>query len=160
MKTLNLLLILLFAGAFLFAIGCLGGNSDTDDDDASDDDATDDDTDDDDEPYIVDTSNTDCKDYKDEEPEEGIEFNYEDGILTVVHVNAYYNCCIDRIDVQMQLENFTIDLYETEIVPMPCDCLCYFDVTTQIAALESGTSYTVNIYVYDALSISGEVTIP
>lgn len=159
MKILNILVILMFVSLGTFILGCSSGDSD--DDDAADDDSTvDDDDDDQDEPHIVNTSNTDCKEFtKDEEPEEGIDFSYEDGVLTVFHTNVEYNCCLERVDVEMEISNFVIDLYETEIAPNPCDCLCLYDVVTQIAGLESG-NYTVNIYVYGALSISGEVTIP
>jgi len=157
MKNLSVLVILILVGAGLFIFSCSQNNSGNDDA-ADDDSGTDDDNQD--EPYIVDTSNSDCKNNsKDNQPDDGIKFEYEDGILTVIHTNVEYNCCLDRVDVQMQLENFVIDLYETEVVSAPCDCLCHYDITTHIANLESGT-YAVNIYVYGELSVSGEVEIP
>jgi len=160
-----LVLIGMIALAVFFAFNCDStgaGSSGDDDTNQNDDDVGDDDDQDipSDDPYIVDSSNTDCKEFpKDGEPEEGIELSYEGGILTVVHTNVLYNCCIDRVDVEMEVDDFVIDLYETEVVPMPCDCICYFDVTTRIAELGPGT-YTVNVYVYGRLSVSGEVEIP
>ena len=57
------------------------------------------------------------------------------------------------------MQDFVISLYETEVVPDPCYCMCYFDVTTQIADLPSG-SYTVDIYVEGEFRVSGDIDIP
>ena len=107
-------------------------------------------------PHVLDTSNSSCKD--DEQPQ-SIEFDYADGVLTVTHVNGVFNCCLDSIEVTMQMEGGTIDLYEQEITPNPCFCVCPFDVTTRIEGLASG-SYTVNIFANGYFAVSGQVEIP
>jgi hypothetical protein len=156
---------------FGFALGAaLSCGDDDDDNDVADDDAVDDDTADDDQadddtagPSVIDVGNSDCKDgsgpeAKDDWPQD-ITFDYEDGILTVTHVNGYFNCCLDSIDVTMSITGPVIDLYEVEVTPNPCFCECPFDVVTEIAGLAPG-SYTVNIYADGAFAISGEVEIP
>jgi len=146
-------LVLLAASALLcIAMGC-NGCTDNDDDDSGDDDSGSG-------PDIQDVSNSGCKeDETDAEPAEGIDLSYADGFLTVVHTDVVYNCCLDRIDVTMQIEGTVISLYETEVAPNPCDCICRYDVTTRISGLESGT-YTVNIYVNNQISVSGTIEIP
>ena len=180
---LALVALLIVATSLLAVISC---GDDDDDDDATDDDLVDDDIADDDlndddnadddigdddisdddttaGPTIVDVSNTGCKDgtvppSKDSWPE-GLEFTYDNGVLTVTHVNAEFNCCLDYIDVEMELAGFTIDLYEEEVTPNPCWCICPFDVVTHIANLDPGT-YTVNIYANGNFALSGQIDIP
>jgi hypothetical protein len=166
-----LLLAVLAAFSIGFACSCHWGDHDSchdewADDDAADDDAGDDDVGDDDTgpPHILDTSRTDCKDgsgpTKDEEWPQSIEFHYENGVLTVTHVNGAFNCCLDYVQVTLQMEGeWTIDLYEQEVASNPCFCVCPFDVTTRIEGMASG-SYTVNIYANGAFAVSGQVEVP
>lgn len=145
-------------------------NFDDDDDDLipaddDDDNDTDDDTADDDisqEPAIAGVEHGTCKDgsgpAKEEWPEQLL-LTYTGNVLTVTHVNGVFNCCLDSIEVTMQLNGFTIDLYEEEYAPNPCYCICPFDVITHIANLVAG-SYTVNVYANGTFSLSGQVTIP
>ncbi len=136
------------------------GSSDDDaDDDLDDDVATDDDL-----PSLLDTDHSDCKDgstpeAKDDEYPIDIEFAYEDGVLTVTHVNGVFNCCLERIDVTLNIDGWAITLYEVEYTPEPCWCECPFDVVSQIGGLAPGT-YTVDIYANGDYSVGGEVVIP
>jgi hypothetical protein len=137
------------------------GDDDTGDDDTGDDDTGDDDTGDDDDVQVVDTDFGECKntDKADDEHPEGIDLAYAEGLLTVTHVNGVFNCCVERIDVEATLEGTTLDVTETEYAPEPCNCVCPFDVATQVSGLAPGT-YTVNIWSFEVLRISGEITIP
>ena len=138
-----------------------------DDDAVTDDDAaTDDDLGDDDSgaPTITDFSNGKCKngagpDKADDDWPPSVEFDYADGILTVTFINGMFNCCLDYVEVTMELTGLVIDLYEQEVAPNPCYCECPFDVETQIANLAAGT-YTVNIYDNGTFAVSGQTTIP
>jgi hypothetical protein len=178
---ISLMATLALACAFAFVSGC-GGDDDDDDgsddddsddatddiaDDADDDDADDtgasDDTvaDDDTGPEIIGVENSECKNGggKDDLYPEGIEFSWAAGVLTVTHVNGSFNCCLDTIDVTMQLSSGTIDLREQEAAANPCFCVCPFDVATRINGLLSG-HYLVNIYTNGVKTISGETDAP
>jgi hypothetical protein len=64
--------------------------------------------------------------------------------LIVRHIDAVYNCCIKEIKVSVSVSGNVIELYETEILEDPCDCLCPYDITTEISNLSAGT-YSVQI---------------
>jgi hypothetical protein len=64
--------------------------------------------------------------------------------LIVRHIDAVYNCCIEDIAVSVTVSDQVIDLYETEILYAPCDCLCPYDITTEIFDLPPGV-YTVQV---------------
>ena len=104
--------------------------------DDDDDDTGDDDNDDnDDGPVVLDTGHGTCKDAKDDGDEaypEGIDLQFTDGVLTVTHVNGVFNCCVERIDVEVALAGGVLSLTETEYAPEPCDCICPYDVVTRV----------------------------
>jgi len=64
--------------------------------------------------------------------------------LWVYHIDAVYNCCIEDIDVTVRVEGNVVDLLETEILQAPCDCVCPYDIATQVTNLSPGI-YTVRI---------------
>jgi hypothetical protein len=64
--------------------------------------------------------------------------------LIVWHIDAVYNCCIKDVEVSVTVSDQVIDLYETEILYAPCDCLCPYDITTEIFDLPPGV-YTVQV---------------
>ena len=183
------LLLVVALVSLLFAVSCQGDDDDNDDDNPGAGDPDDDDNDhnddnnnddnnndddnnddavgddDDDVPGIQGISHSDCKDgsmppdKKEETWDEDIAFSYEDSVLTVTHVNVEFNCCMDHVDVTMEIQDFEITLYEVEVTPDPCWCICPFDVETEIANLPPGT-YTVDIYANGEYAIGGETTIP
>jgi hypothetical protein len=63
--------------------------------------------------------------------------------IIVLHRDAFYNCCY-TIWVELVQEDNVFSLYEHES-GTPCFCMCYFDITTTIYDLQSGT-YTINVY--------------
>ncbi len=73
--------------------------------------------------------------------------------VTVLHVDAYYNCCLTPVTEVVQ-EGFVINLYEHETGENPCYCLCYFDLETTVYDLPAGT-YTVNVYDAEGEYIGG-----
>jgi len=95
-----------------------------------------------------------------QENEEEFLTDVENGVLTLTHKNAIYNCCIEDIDVSVKIEGEEVHLYETEILEIPCDCICPYDITTRINSLGPGV-YT--IYFWNDSGRLGEirdVTIP
>jgi len=79
--------------------------------------------------------------------EEKFTYSYNNNILYLLHENASYNCCIEKIIVTMEMVGNTINIYEEEWYGdnSPCKCLCPYDITTKIGCLEAGT-YVVNFY--------------
>lgn len=139
-------------------------DDDNDDDDNDDDNNDDNDNDDDQGPVILGSENTTCKNgaplSRDEDPQwpESLTLEYLAGILTVHHVNGFFNCCLDTIDVSLVADGYTLSLYEQEVAANPCFCECPFDVNTEISNLAPGL-YTVNVYVNGEFSISEDVTV-
>ena len=76
----------------------------------------------------------------------------DDGIVAVVgenkimvtHLNATYNCCPDEIAVTLEVEGNKLKLNEAEILTTPCDCMCCYNVDTEIAVFEPG-EYIVEV---------------
>jgi hypothetical protein len=63
--------------------------------------------------------------------------------VTVVHADAFYNCCFEITTTVVQVGE-VIDIYE-HTSGLPCYCLCYFDVNTTLYGLDAGT-YTISVY--------------
>ncbi len=140
---------------------CIMENCDIPSGDDDDDDATTTDDDDAAGPQVADVDHTTCKDGSKDKNDwpESVEFDYSDDALTVTHVNGVFNCCLESIDVTLDLTDLVLTLYEVEYTPMPCDCICPYDVVTQIEDLDAG-DYTVNVYVNGSLAISADTVIP
>ena len=77
--------------------------------------------------------------------EEAVEFTVDGTTLTVTHVDAAYNCCIEPNETTavLTVEGQTLNLVENATVANPCDCLCCTDVEATVTDLAPGT-YTVN----------------
>ncbi len=131
-------------------------DDDIDDDDVDDD--VDDDDDDQDDPSLESFENSLCLNLKANEPQ-SIDFDYSDDVLTVIHRNGVFNCCLDYVDVEMVISEMTITLNENEYAPEPCNCVCPTDVTSRISGLAAG-NYTIDIFANGNLAISGETVIP
>ena len=55
------------------------------------------------------------------------------------------NCCADAVELEMEVENYAITLYETEETPNPCWCVCPYPVSAVLGPFAAGT-YTVEVY--------------
>jgi hypothetical protein len=53
--------------------------------------------------------------------------------ITVYHHGAVYNCCPDYFQYDVSVEKTRILVEEREILTMPCDCLCCFDLAVTLA---------------------------
>ena len=58
--------------------------------------------------------------------------------IIVTHLNATYNCCPDEIGMRLLMEGDKMKLIEEEILSTPCDCMCCYNVDTEIAGLIAG----------------------
>lgn len=63
-------------------------------------------------------------------------FNKTEGILTIKHINAGFNCCPEDIVVTITLKNDSLYIGEQESAGM-CNCDCLYDLTYQINNLEA-----------------------
>jgi len=72
--------------------------------------------------------------------------------ITVLHADAFYNCCF-QITTEVVQTDSVINLYE-HTSGEPCFCMCYFDLTTTIYNLDPGT-YTINVYNADGEYVGG-----
>ncbi len=68
--------------------------------------------------------------------------------LHVTHRNAAYNCCLDEIRVTFENQGSLLRLSETEVAPMPCHCMCCYDVKATVADLWPGI-YTLEYCWFD-----------
>ncbi len=79
--------------------------------------------------------------------EERFEASYDpqSKTLTAAHYNAVFNCCIEKIDVELKTDGFVLSLYEKEIAETPCNCICPYNVVSTIDGLADG-EYEVKFY--------------
>ena len=97
-------------------------------------------------PYLQQYSNSGCLDgTRDDYPfcgDDAFELTLAGDTLHVLHANATYNCCPDDITVSLSVQGSLLRLTEEEILTMPCDCMCCYDVSVAVAGLAPG-DYTV-----------------
>lgn len=75
---------------------------------------------------------------------ECIEYAYDgEGILTLRHINAGFNCCPGRIDATITVSKNMIVIEDRE-EEQGCFCQCLFDLRYAILELEPG-EYTISI---------------
>ncbi len=72
-----------------------------------------------------------------------IEWTFSNGIFAIKHFNAGFNCCFDRIEIDLAVHEKFITIHETDINPN-CYCLCVRDIDYNISEIPTG-SYTVRI---------------
>jgi len=68
--------------------------------------------------------------------------------LHTLHANATYNCCPDEIVVSLTVAGHTLTLTEEEILTVPCDCMCCYDVEATVVGLTPG-QYRVEYFWFD-----------
>ncbi|OGU13040.1 MAG: hypothetical protein A2X61_03505 [Ignavibacteria bacterium GWB2_35_12] len=72
-------------------------------------------------------NNLDCIEYN---------FNNDDGILRLKHINAGFNCCPGKITADISISSDAIIINEKEQSAL-CDCDCLFDIDYEIKNLDS-----------------------
>jgi hypothetical protein len=58
-------------------------------------------------------------------------------------INA--NCCLDKIELTMTLEDNIIKILETEYLTTPCFCLCDYPTDARLGPFDNGT-YALEVY--------------
>jgi hypothetical protein len=73
-----------------------------------------------------------------------ISYDYTGGVLYFLHHNAFFNCVADLI-VEFAKVGDTLRLTERNVATEFAYCMCYFDITAEIAGLPPG-SYVAEVY--------------
>lgn len=77
---------------------------------------------------------------------ECIQWSYEDSLLSLTHLQAVYNCCLDSIEVEMAVGEQTILIVESEYPEggQGCRCTCRYDLEYQMVIVSAG-SYVLHL---------------
>jgi hypothetical protein len=85
---------------------------------------------------------------------ECLEYEYDGRTLRFTHVNAAFNCCLDRITSIVRIEGNTISLEEESILENGgCFCECLYDLVYQI------TNLAPAVYTFEIPSFSGVIVV-
>ena len=78
--------------------------------------------------------------------QECLEYEYDGSTLLLKHVNAAFNCCLDGMEAEVDIDGERITITETEKLAngLGCFCICLYDLSYLITNLEQGV-YTVVI---------------
>jgi hypothetical protein len=93
-----------------------------------------------------------------------IDYVFENGILTMSHGNAYFNCG-GKIVVAFEQASDTLRFFEINISNLWAYCMCYFAVSASVDGLAPGV-YTAEVYARepidapDLLIDRREITLP
>ncbi len=77
--------------------------------------------------------------------QECIEWQYTDGVLSIHHVNAGFNCCVTALLAGFDKDGNQITIAETEDLEYGgCSCLCLYDIDYRISYL-AADEYTFTV---------------
>jgi hypothetical protein len=85
--------------------------------------------------------------------------------VTVHHDAALYNCCPDGFDYEIDyIAGFEIHVIELEVLSIPCDCNCCYNLSVDIADVAPG-EYNVFLEWWDYETAQGQfggfqITVP
>lgn len=80
--------------------------------------------------------------------EDVIELTAAPQTLQVAHLNALYNCCVEEIQISLNVEGTTLHFTEVDDTPYPCWCECCFTPGATATGLIPGL-YTVEFCWFD-----------
>lgn len=94
---------------------------------------------------------------------ECIQWSYEDNLLSLKHLNAVYNCCLDSIEVDMIVSEQTIYIVESEYPEggQGCRCTCQYLLVYHVPVASAG-SYLLHLRSntqYDGLQSLFEISL-
>lgn len=83
---------------------------------------------------------TNISECKKEEANPAISYEYKNGNLILNYLNIKFNCCADKLESEVDINEDTIiiDLKEKYSEAGPCDCICPFDVMLIIKNIKPG----------------------
>lgn len=72
---------------------------------------------------------------------ECIQWSYQDSVLSLTHLQAVYNCCLDSIEINMAVTEQAITIVESEYPEggEGCRCTCRYDLEYQVVIPSAGT---------------------
>jgi hypothetical protein len=77
--------------------------------------------------------------------------------LFVYHDSAFYNCC-SKIRFDVEVNDSILDFIEVDTATNLCNCMCHFNLTTQLAGLAHST-YTARLWTAGRDSLLGEAVV-
>jgi len=89
-------------------------------------------------------SQSGCLDDPYGEKQTEVEYIYDSGLLTMIHHDAFFNCAAILV-VDFELAGDTLRFTETNVSDDYVYCVCYFEVTAQVAGIAAG-QYVAEIY--------------
>lgn len=85
-----------------------------------------------------------------------------EGVISIVHESALYNCCPDRFDYSISQEGTSISVVETEVVTIPCACMCCYAIPVSVGPVQPG-QYQIDFSWHDETGLRHtllDVTVP
>ncbi len=73
-----------------------------------------------------------------------VEYTYDNGVLTMTHYDAWFNCAADLV-VAFSQSNDTLRFFEFNVSNQYVYCMCYFEIQAVVAAVAPGT-YFLELY--------------
>lgn len=70
--------------------------------------------------------------------EDCIQYEYQDNILNITHINAGFNCCPEGFAVDLVVSGDTLIISESENSSL-CDCCCLFDLSYTLTDISKDT---------------------
>lgn len=71
---------------------------------------------------------------------ECIQWSHQDSVLSLTHLQAVYNCCLDSIEITMAVTEQAITIVESEYPEggEGCRCICRYDLEYQVFVASAG----------------------
>ena len=67
-----------------------------------------------------------------------IQYDYQDNVMIIKHVNAGFNCCPEGFTVDLKVSGDTLIISESENSSL-CDCSCLFDLDYTLTDIKKDT---------------------
>jgi len=75
---------------------------------------------------------------------DSIYYEYKENKLIIHHFNAGFNCCPEGFSINVNLGGIFLTIEEQEIIDIPCNCNCLFDINYEVLDLLPG-EYIIKI---------------
>ncbi len=96
---------------------------------------------------VANVSNSDCAAVGSElgvwcEVDDSIVVLTAPGRMQILHNDATYNCCMTGVALTVSIQGSLISVEESELLEIPCMCLCCYDVMASVVNIPAG-AYTL-----------------
>ena len=88
---------------------------------------------------------------------ENIVYSYDGDVLLMEHFDAFFNCGFE-LRMRFELAADTIRFFELNISPDPMYCMCYYDISAEVAGILPG-EYVAEVYAADGYLFGGPIVL-